>query len=141
MRDELPAITIAIAGQPQPSSSTITTVGAYVVVLATALPELAVTLTSVYVGEIGDDSAVTHLRLTPAHAAELEHRLLTGQQPGETHARSCLLDHTAELQQLLGELGDEPVSIDVAAAALKRAADAWATDEPRRGGDVTDHTP
>ncbi|MDQ3849582.1 MAG: hypothetical protein M3296_03070 [Actinomycetota bacterium] len=131
MRHELPGLAITIAGEDQHSSSTITAVGGYVVVVATALPTAAVTLTSVYVGQIGGDTALTHLRLAPGRAAELHQRTLAGHQPGQTHTRTCLLDHTAELQQLLAELTDQRVSIAIAPAALQRAERAWASPDQR----------
>jgi hypothetical protein len=43
----------------------------------------------------------------------------------DEHARACLLDHAAELQQALGELTGEQVLVDVPAGALERAARAW----------------
>ena len=46
-------------------------------------------------------------------------------QPGLTHARTCLLDHGAELQAALGELTGEAVSVDVGPRALDQAAEAW----------------
>lgn len=139
MRSELPDLTITIAGAARRSSSTIDTVGGYVVVVATAVPRLAVTLTSVYLGQIDGDTGATHLRLAPERRAELSHRIVpaapvspaastTGRQPGTAHARSCVLDHAAELQQLLAELAGDVVTIDVGPVALERAAGAWRAD-------------
>ena len=51
--------------------------------------------------------------------------MLPGDQPGLTHARTCLLDHAAELQTALAELTGEAVSVDVAPRALDQAATAW----------------
>jgi hypothetical protein len=130
VRHELPDLTIAIAGTPQRSSTTIATVGAYVVVVATALPGHAVTLTSCYLGQLDGDTAASHLLLTPRAAAQLQQRVLPTLQPGETHARACLLDHAAELQAELAELDDHPIQIDVGPVALQRATDAWSAGEP-----------
>jgi hypothetical protein len=143
VRSELPDLTITIAGAAQRSSSTIDTVGGYVVLVATAVPRLAVTLTSVYLGQIDGDTGATHLRLVPERRAELLYRVVpaaplspasaAGRQPGTAHARSCVLDHAAELQQLLAELADDVVAIDVGSAALERAVGMW-LDAPRLEG-------
>ena len=127
MRLELPDVAITVSGAPRRSSSTIATVGGYVVVVATALPDAGVTLTSCYVGQFHGDSGVTHLLLTPRAPAAIAQRVLPGPQPGETHARGCLLDHAAELQAALGVDGAR-VQIDVGPAALERAATALAAD-------------
>ena len=124
MRHALPDVTITIAGEKQRSSSTIATVGGYVVVVATALPAAGTTLTSCYLGQISGDTAATHLLLTPAGGAEFEHRVVPGQL-GEDHARACLLDHAAELQVALTPAEDVQVQIDVGPVALTRAAAAW----------------
>jgi Ca2+/Na+ antiporter len=125
VRHELPDVTIAIDGRLQRSASTIATIGGYVVVVATALPELAVTLTSCYLGQIDGDSAASHLLLAPVYAAALEQHVLPGLQPGQTHARMCLLDHAAQLQRAIALLSDEAVQIDVGPLALQGAAAAW----------------
>lgn len=57
----------------------------------------------------------------------IQQRVLAGQQPGETHARACLLDHAAELQTMLAEITDGTITIDVAPVALHEATRAWAT--------------
>ena len=125
MRLVLHDITVAIATTPQPSSTTIATAGAYVVVVATTLPDRAVGLTSCYLGEIDGDTAASHLHLGPGPEERLSQRVLPGDQPGLTHARTCLLDHAAELQTALAELTGEAVSVDVAPRALDQAATAW----------------
>jgi hypothetical protein len=48
----------------------------------------------------------------------------------ELHARPCLLDHAAELQQELAALTGQAVTVDVGSAALERAADAWGPPAP-----------
>jgi hypothetical protein len=61
---------------------------------------------------------------TNAPPAQLE-QLLAYHRPAETHGRVCPLEHAAELQARLVELGDEPVRIDVGAEVLARAERAW----------------
>lgn len=139
MRRELPGLTVTVAGESHESSSTLASVGGYVVVVATTAPRLRATLTSAYLGAIDGDTAATHLLLAPDRRPELLHRILPaaplsaastpgGPQPETAHARSCVLDHAAELQQLLAELADDIVKIDVGPAALERAAAAWPDD-------------
>ncbi len=123
MRIALPEITVAVDGTPQAASSTIATAGAYVVVVATTLPDLAVGVTSVYLGDVAGPVAVSHLHLGPA-GHQLLQRQLPALGPGVTHARACLLDHAAALQAVLGDSHGE-VEIDVGLAALERAAAAW----------------
>lgn len=124
VRLDLPGLAIAIADEPQRCSSTIGTIGAYIVGVATVLPAAGATLTSVYLGQIGGETAATHLWLAPEQLPRLDHRTL-GQQPGDAHARSCMLDHAAELQHLLAQLTGAAVTIDVTTAALDRAASVW----------------
>ena len=78
-----------------------------------------------YLGEIDGDTAASHLHLGPGPEEHLSQRVLPGDQPGLTHARTCLLDHGAELQAALGELTGEAVSVDVGPRALDQAAEAW----------------
>jgi hypothetical protein len=121
-------VTVAIASAPERSSTTIATAGAYVVVVATTLPDRAVGLTSCYLGEIDGDTAASHLHLGPGPEERLAQRVLPGDQPGLTHARTCLLDHAAELQEALAQLTGQAVSVDVTPSALERAAEAWRRD-------------
>jgi len=123
VRHALPDVTITIAGEKQRSSSTIATVGGYVVVVATALPAAGITLTSCYLGQIGGDTAATHLLLAPDDGAQFHHRIVSGEL-GEDHARACLLDHAAQLQAAL-TAEDLDVRIDVGQLALARAEAAW----------------
>jgi hypothetical protein len=98
VRQTLDDITVAIASTLETSSTTIATVGAYVVVVATTLPDRAIGLTSCYLGELDGDTAVSHLHLGPGPRERLSQRILEAGQPGVTHARTCLLDHAAELR-------------------------------------------
>ena len=128
---ELPDVAVAIAQRAQRSSSHITAVGAYAIVVATTLPAQALTLTSAYLGAIDGDTAVSHLLLAPAAPAELEQHIVAGLS-GERHPRACLLDHAAELQAVLCRRFDGGAQIDVGPVALERAAGAWATDPAQR---------
>ena len=130
VRHDLPDVAVTVAGVRQVSASTIATVGAYVVVVATVLPNRAITLTSCYLGRQGADTAATHLLLAVDEPPRLEHRLLPGTQPGVTAPRVCLLDHVAELQAALALPGQPAVQIDVGPAALALTSHSWAPPRP-----------
>ena len=125
VRIQLDSLHVAIAGADVQSSTTIGTVGAYVVVVASAIPDCVLGLTSCYLGDVGGAIAASHLRLGPDRAEQLTAQVLPPAPHVDQHARACLLDHTAELQQALAELTGEQVLIDVPARALERAARAW----------------
>lgn len=125
-RVTLPDVTVTIASRPAHSSTTVSAVGAYVVVVATALPDHGVTLTSAYLAEPRGDIAAAHLLVAAGPLSAPQHRLLPGAQAGQTHARMCLLDHAAQLQGALHVHTDEVVAIEVSPAALSRADAAWA---------------
>ena len=131
---DLPDLSIMVGGAPQRQATTIETVSAYVVVLETVLVDHALTLTSVYLGQIDGTTATAHLLLRRAAPATLEQRLLPAVLPGEKpaeqrHTRTCLLDHLAELQRALAADGEHPVYIDIGPIALERAARAWRDDQ------------
>jgi hypothetical protein len=125
VREALEDITVAIASTSEPSSTTVATVGAYVVVVATTLPDRALGLTSCYVGELDAETAVSHLHLGPGPRERLSQRILDAAQPGVTHARACLLDHAAELRAVVSEVTEEHVTVHVGVRALERAAQVW----------------
>jgi len=125
VRQALDDITVAIASTFEPSSTTIATVGAYVVVVATTLSDRAIGLTSCYVGELDGKTAVSHLHLGPGAHERLSQRILEAGQPGITHARTCLLNHAAELRAAVSEVTEQHVAVDVGARALEQAAQAW----------------
>jgi hypothetical protein len=126
VRQALDDITVAIASIIETSSTTIAAVGAYVVVVATTLPERAIGLTSCYLGELDGETAVSHLHLGPGPRERLSQRILEAGQHGITHARTCLLEHAAELRAAVSEVTEEHVTVGVGARALERAAQAWA---------------
>jgi hypothetical protein len=125
VRHALDDITVAIASTIEPSSTTIATVGAYVVVVATTLPDRAIGLTSCYLGELDGETAVTHLHLGRGPRERLVQRILEAGHAGVTHARTCLLDHAAELRASVAEVTEQHVTVDVGARALEQAAQAW----------------
>jgi len=125
VRIQLDSFHVAIAGAEVQSSTTIGTVGAYVVVVASVIPDRVLGLTSCYLGDVGGAIAASHLRLGPDRAEQVTAQVLPPAPHVEQHARACLLDHAAELQHSLAELTGEQVLVDVPASALERAARAW----------------
>ncbi len=99
-RSKIP-IKIAIDGKPVRSSTLATSVGAYILVLETVLPDQAIDLHSIYTGHTHVKTQATHLILTPdlRKATTVEHD--HDQLPVIHARRSCLYDHLHQLQDLL----------------------------------------
>jgi hypothetical protein len=135
-RTLLSAIDIAIDAVPQASETTIGAVGAYAVILTTALPELGVTLTSSYLAAMVGDIAASHLTSVPGGPPIIDQHVLPGHQPGRTHAQACVLDHVAEVRDVLEAFhaSTATVTVTIADATLEQADRAWsAQDEPPPG--------
>lgn len=129
-RVTLTGVDLTIDGQPQRSSTSVGAVGACAVVVATALPDRGITLTSCYLADMHSEIAAAHLCSAPGQHTHIEQRVLPAQQPGQTHARACLLDHAAELQTVLAARVGAVVMIDVSPQALRTAAGAWSNPAP-----------
>jgi hypothetical protein len=103
-REKIP-LTIAIDGQPVPSETLATSVGAYILVIETVLPDQAIDLHSTYTGHTHVKTQATHLILTPelheATTVEHDHDHL----PVMHARRTCLYDHLHQLQSLLQDHG------------------------------------
>jgi hypothetical protein len=85
LRDPLPGVTVLMDGTPTPGSTMIAGIGAYVLVIATALPDQAVTLTSCYLGRPHSSIAVSHLQADAA-GEHLEQLVLA---PDSLHATAA----------------------------------------------------
>jgi len=132
-RTLLSAIDIAIDNIPQASETTIGAVGAYAVILTTALPELGITLTSSYLAAMIGDIAASHLTSVPGGPPIIDQHVLPGRQPGQTHAQTCLLDHVAEVRNVLDAFhrSSALVTVAIANATLAEADRTWsAQDQP-----------
>jgi hypothetical protein len=133
-RTLLSAIDIAIDDVAQVSETTIGAVGAHAVILTTALPELGVTLTSSYLAAMIGDIAASHLASVPGGPPVIDQHVLPGDQPGRTHAQACVLDHVAEVRDVLEAYHattDATVTVTIADKTLELADRAWsAQDEP-----------
>ena len=130
VRIELDSFHVEIGGGSVRSSTTIGSVGGYVVVVATTVPGQVLGLTSCYLAQLGGAIAASHLRLGPAGHERLSAQVLPPAPHVGEHARACLLDHAAELQQATADLTGEQVFVDVAAGALERAVEAWGPAAP-----------
>lgn len=125
MRLELEGVRVCVAGREERSSTSIANASAYVVIVITVLMDRAVTLVSCYLANLGGETAVSHLLVAPGHSETFSQRVLSG-LTGQSHARACLLDHAAELRDVLAELEDRAkVSVDVDDCALQLAAGVW----------------
>lgn len=116
---------MSVDGVDARAETTIDAVAATVVVISTALAELAEQHTTTYVGARGTATAAVTLLQGPdgprSRTRAVEDTVLP-----VTHARDrLLLDHAAELQAALEERTGGAVSIDVAPAALEAAQRAF----------------
>ena len=135
-RIALTGLTVAIDAAAQDAHTTIGTVGAYAVIVTTALPALGITLTSGYLAAMLGDIAASHLCSVPGGPPIIDQHVLPGQQPGQTHAQTCLLDHVAEVRNVLDafQRSSAVVTVAIADATLAEADRAWsAQDEPPAG--------
>ena len=130
-RTPLSAIDIAIDNVAQASETTIGAVGAYAVILTTTLPDLGITLTSSYLAAMIGDIAASHLTSVPGGPPIIEQHVLPGRQPGRTHAQACVLDHVAEVRDVLEayHASAATVTVTIGDATLVQADRAW-QDEP-----------
>ena len=132
MRIELDSFHVRVDDTAARNSTTIGSVGGYVVVVATTLPDQVVGVTSCYLGDLEGAIAASHLRLGPDRHEQLRTEVLPAPAHVGERARACLLDHAAELQQALAELPGADVRVDDTPAALARAGEAWG--RPARNG-------
>ena len=130
-RIALTGITITIGGIAEDCSTTIGTVGGRAVVVTSALPALGIMLTSSYLSAMVGDIAASHFASVPDRPAIISQDVLPGDQPGRTHAQTCLLDHVAELRDTLDALCATTalVTADIVDAALDQAQRAWTEDD------------
>ncbi len=103
-REKIPMM-IAIDGQAVPSETLATSVGAYILVIETVLPDHAIDLHSIYTGHAHVKTQATHLILTPElrEATTVEHD--HDQIPVMHARRTCLYDHLHQFQSLLQDHG------------------------------------
>lgn len=113
---EIP-LPIRLDGDSVGSVTSATSVGAFVLVLDTTIPQRGIQLHSVYVGHKGVQTLASHLLLAPG----IQETIAAEHDPATLpvwHARrACLYDHLQRLQDLLDQL-DLHASIPLDDAAL-----------------------
>lgn len=130
VRVKLDDVTVTVGGQVVTSSVTIGAIGAYVVVIATTVPDLVRGLTSSYLGRPDGALAASHLHLGPERQERLAQHLVPAGRVHASTAGACLLDHAAELQAALAEQTHAHVAVDVGVAAMALAAEVWGPSAP-----------
>lgn len=101
---EIP-IQIEIDGKPVRSRTLATSIGAYVLVIATVLPDQAIDLHSTYTGHEHTDTLASHLLLATGAYDTISAQHDHDQLPVMYARRHCLYDHLHHLQDLLDRLG------------------------------------
>jgi hypothetical protein len=115
-------VKIAIDGESVRSETLASSVGAYVLVLDTVLPDHGVDLHSVYAGHPKVRTQAVHLLLAPGQHESLSVEHEHDEIPVMHARRRCLYDHLGHLQDFLQSIGlDAQIPIDdVAVAAVER---------------------
>jgi hypothetical protein len=124
VRRELDGVEVISGGVHERCSTSIEAASGYVVSVISVVQTRAVTLVSCYLAALAGETAVSHMRLVPGQDPRFSQRLLSA-MAGETHARACLLDHAAELQETLGQDDDAGIGVEMTDAALERGAAVW----------------
>lgn len=119
-------LTVTINGARQASSTTMGALGAYVVVIATTLPDQVLELTSCYLAALHGPAAVTQLLLRTGPSHDFKHEILDDELVGTTHPRRCLLHHAGELHRAIATVTSHDVLVDVQPIALEAADTIWA---------------
>src|SRR3954447_13476738 len=140
MREPLAGVSVRLDGALTPTSTTIAAIGGSVLVLATAAPDLPLTLTSCYLARSDGALAVTHLRLSAGEETFSQYTLPPA-QPHATLAGPCLLEHAATLRDAAQQTTAAAVSVDVDLDTLTRAADVWGPLPPLANPPFTNHLP
>jgi hypothetical protein len=101
---EIP-LPIRLDGEEVETETNATSVGAFVLVLDTTIPERGIQLQSIYLGHKGVQTLASHLLL----AGHIRETIAAEHDPDMLpvwHARrACLYDHLQRLQDLLDQLG------------------------------------
>src|SRR3954469_8416010 len=129
MRTQLTGISVRVEDSPIAASTTIAAVGANVLVLTSAVPARATTLTSCYLARSDAALAVSQLASDALEERFTQHEIAPAQHHA-TLAGACLLEHAAALRELLADRTDAHVTVDVDPDTLERAADAWGPPPP-----------
>jgi hypothetical protein len=124
VRQTLLGVEVDLGDGIEPCETTIQAAGGYVVIVESLVPGANALLVSSYLAEFNGRTAVSDLTLIGSGPAEFAQRMVE-RMAGETHARACLLDHSAALQSALASTCGGRVSVVISDAALADAAGVW----------------
>lgn len=123
MRTAVGPVTVHAAGEVVHSETTVGAIGPNVVVVATALPDLAVTMTTAYTGAEDVETIAVDLLLGPRREAAHGSRVLSRDSVPVTHAHEqCLLDHVRQLMIALRARDGRRYAVDVSDDAVELAS-------------------
>lgn len=88
-------------GHPVRALTRVSEVGAYVLCLSTALPDLGIDFHSTYTGHAGTETQITELLLAGGVAHSVSRQRPHEELPVVAERRRCLLDHLARLRDHL----------------------------------------
>lgn len=92
---------VLLDGHPVRATTRVSEVGAYVLCLSTALPDLGIDFHSTYTGHAGTETQITELLLAGGVAHSLGRTRPHEELPVVAERRRCLLDHLARLRERL----------------------------------------
>ena len=122
---QLSAVAVSIDGELEACETDLVSAGAYVIAVTTTLHRRGALLASSFLTDLAAHTAATHL-WTFGQPWRFEHDLL--QLTGSHLGRTCVLEHAATLQELLGrELPNSEICMDVGDQALAEAERIWGT--------------
>lgn len=96
---------ITIDGRPEPAETIAYSAGAYVLALATTLPDRAISLHSTYTGDPATGTLSGHLLLAHGAYRAIATKHRHDELPLTHQRRRLLYDHLQRLTELLGDLG------------------------------------
>ena len=123
MRMRLHGVEISVDGHRTRGESEITAFGAYSVSVTTVLEQPSVLLVCAYVIDLSGQAAAVDLWRS-SHGPVFHHRDV--HLRGVALARACVLDHSAQLRELLAdELAVAMVTVELSEPALLAAERVW----------------
>jgi hypothetical protein len=123
MRVQLDGVRVTVGADRVNCSTELVGEGGFVVTAITVVADVGVQLLSCYVAGLQGPAAVTHM-LSASSAPRFKQH--TVQLAGATLARACLLDHAAQLRELLEvEYHLDDVRIDIQDRSLAEAQRVW----------------
>jgi hypothetical protein len=134
-RVPLAGITLTVAKREEPCSTSVGAASEHVLGISSVLPGRHLELVSCYLLEPRGAIGASHLLLAACPSREDIYRLVPAAELLGSDPSCCLLDHAAELRDVLAGLHGEPVTVDVPVHALAQLARVTARDRQRRSPD------